>query len=135
MATKEELLAKRADREAKLAQEAEAHEMLCLELEDKWSAELGLRGRAFEIVNEENVAGVGPIVVKLPTLAAQKAYQRSDAKDSPEVAQIYVKPCVVYPAPDVLSGILNDRHQLCLRCCLALTRLAGYYDEDAVKKS
>jgi hypothetical protein len=134
MATKEELLANRAEREAKVAKEREANELLCLELEEKYSAELGLRGRAFEIVNEDNTGGVGPIVLKTPTLLAQKSYTQSDAKLTPEVAQAFVNPCVLYPASEVVAGIFNARHQMCLRCVIALSALSGFSDGEQQKK-
>jgi hypothetical protein len=134
MPTKDELLAKKAERAAKLAEEKEAHELLCLELEDKYSTELGVRGRAFEIVNEDNSLGVGPIVVKTPTLLAQKIYMQSDAKTTPEVAGQYVCPCVVYPAELAVRQIFAARHQMCLRCAIALTALSGYSDGEVQKK-
>lgn len=139
MATKEELLAKRAAREAKLAEEQEAHELLCLELEDRYCTELGVRGRAWQMVNEENDCGVGPIVLKPASLVAQKSYMQNDARGTPEVAGAFVLPCVVYPPAETAKAAFNDpaspRLQLLLRCALVLQMLAGYRDEDAAKKS
>lgn len=141
MATKEEraarlaeLEAKRAERDAKLAEEFEDHKLLCLELVEKYETELGARGRFFEIVNEDNAVGAGPIVVKPPTLLAQKIYTQSDAKTTPEIASAYVCPCVLYPSELLVRQIFNARQQLLLRCCIALTALSGYSDGDAQKK-
>jgi hypothetical protein len=138
MATKEELLAKRAAREAKLAVEQEAHELLCLELEDKYSTELGVRGRAWQMVNEQNDGGVGPIVLKPASLVSQKSYMQNDARGTPEVAGQFVIACVVYPSPEVATAIFhgptNPRMQLLLRCAIAVQELSGYRDESAAKK-
>jgi hypothetical protein len=138
MATKEELLAKRAAREAKLAVEQEAHELLCLELEDKYSTELGVRGRSWQMVNEQNDNGVGPIILKPAALVFQKSYMQNEARATPEVAGQFVLPCVIYPPAEAAKTIFHDpaapRLQLLLRCALALQALSGYRDEDAAKK-
>lgn len=138
MATKDELLAKRAAREAKLAEEREAHELLCLELEDKYCTELGVRGRTWQMLNEENDGGVGPIVLKPASLVSQKSYIQNDARGTPEVAGSFVLPCVLYPPPELARLAFNDpvvpRLQLLLRCAIAIQALAGFREEDSAKK-
>jgi hypothetical protein len=111
------------DEAARLA--ALAHQALCLELDDRFSRELGPRGQAWELVNEDNTNGEGPIVVKLGDPVAHKLWQ-SKPGAAPEDAFRYVEPSVVYPAKDVFTAIVNRRPQLLLRATAAVTALFGF---------
>jgi hypothetical protein len=117
-----ELLAAKAERDGAAVEEAKAHAMLLLELEAKFSAELGRRGQAFEIVNEDNDLGIGPIVVKPPE---ELAVKRWDMKpdETPEDRAMLVTPCVVYP--DNFSAVTRGRPLIVKRCAVAVLNLAG----------
>jgi len=129
--TREELLAARAARQEAAQAEKEKHDDLVLELEDRFCNELGARGAAFEIVNEDNTCGEGPIVVKLGDPTAHKLWQ-SKAGASPEDAFAYVSPSVVYPEKTQWNALAVRRPQLLLRATAALTKLFGF-SEEALK--
>jgi hypothetical protein len=119
------LLQARAERQKKLADEDEAHADLVLELDDKYSTELGPRGRAFEIVNEDNSGGEGPIVVKMAEATAHKQYMASPTPTPLEDQFKYVRPSVLYPDGTVFADLGVRRPILVQRCCRALEHLAG----------
>src|ERR1700741_3893605 len=129
--TKEELLAARAEREKAAAVEKEKHDLLVLELEDKYCTELGPRGAAFDIVNEDNTNGEGPIVVKLGDPTAHKVWQ-SKPGSGPEEAFAYVAPSVLYPSGERFNELAHRRPQLVLPATPALTKLFGF-SEEALK--
>jgi hypothetical protein len=131
---REELLARRLEREKKQAEEKRAHDDLCLELEDRFSADGKRRGKDFQIVNEENEPPVGPIVVGVASLVAQKAFTKSDDRTSPEEAQKFVRPHVLYPDAGAVGAIFNERHQVVLRCVVAIQSLCGVNEGIAAKK-
>jgi hypothetical protein len=125
--TIEELLAARAAREAEAALALEAHKRLVLELEDKFCTELGKRGEAWELVNEDNTNGEGPICVKLGDPTAHKLWQSKPS--TPEDQFTYVSPSVIYPDRARFNEIAVRRPQLLSRCTAAMTRLFGFSDE------
>jgi hypothetical protein len=110
-----ELLRRKADREAKLDEEAEARQLLELELEEQYSASLGPRGQAFEIVTSVE----GPVVVKIgDDLGFKKMRTAYDNGKSPNVEQLfaYVAPCVVYPERAKFAEIIARRPGLLVAC-------------------
>jgi hypothetical protein len=124
-AERDELLRKRAEREAAAAKADEAHRDLVLALEDKYITELGPRGVSFEIVNEENSGAEGPIVLKLPEATAVKAYMASATPTPMEDLFKYVKPSVLYPEATVFASLAVRRQLLLSRCVRALNDMAG----------
>ncbi|HLK38685.1 MAG TPA: hypothetical protein VKU41_18105 [Polyangiaceae bacterium] len=118
---KAELLREKAEREKQTQAEAEDHEMLCLELEAKYTSELGSRGVFFEIVNEENSLGVGPIVVKGADDVALKSWELNE--ETPETRAKLATACVVHPAN--FTEVTRNRPILVKRCVLAIIALAG----------
>jgi len=120
-----ELLAARADREAKSQELKQAHADLCLELDAKYSSELGKRGRDWEMVNEvENSCDEGPIVVKMGDPVHHKLWQ-SKPGASPEDSFAYVKFMVVHPEPAAFAVIAVRRPELLLRVVIACNQLFG----------
>jgi hypothetical protein len=119
------LLEARAERETKATLAKKAHEDLCLELDDRFSSELGVRGRDWEMVNEsENSNGEGPIVLKLGDPVAHKLWL-SRPGSSPEDSFAYVKPMVVYPDGPAFAALAVRRPILLLRCVIAVSELFG----------
>lgn len=127
------LLAARALRESKLAEEREAHDMLVLELEDKYATELGPRGRAFEIVNEDNSCGEGPIVVRPADAVAIKLWRSKDG-NAPEDALMMVRPSVLYPEGPRFADITHRRPHLIDRTVTAILKLSGVREAATLGK-
>ena len=127
--TREELLQARAARDEAATAAREAHDFLVLELEDRFSTELGKRGVAFEIANEENSGDAGPIVVKRGEAAAFKAYQSKDGA-SLEDTFAFVSPAVVYPDKPAWNAISMTAPALVYRACAALLQLYGSSREN-----
>lgn len=121
---REALLKARADREKAREDEQRAHDDLVLELEDKYETSLGPRGRAFQIANEDNACGEGPIVVKTADFANYKRWQMKDG-DAPEDAIVLLRTCVVYPEPAAFESICGRRPHLIKRAVSAVIALAG----------
>lgn len=119
-----ELLANRALREKAAADVQQAHELLCLELEDKYCKEYGPRGQAWDMANEDNTCGEGPICIRLGEPVSHKTWQASGT--SPEDKQTYVTPWIVYPERTKALEILNRRPELLTRCVMVLNRLFGF---------
>lgn len=93
----------RTDREASLVRAAEEREIQEGELEDKLSAELGIRGKDFEIIDAEHW---GLIAVKRVNLLVTRAWDQACAKSAksggvPGVSDFlaYTLPGVVFPEP------------------------------------
>jgi hypothetical protein len=126
--TKAKLLEARAEREAALAEQHEAHENLVLELEDKYAASLGFRGRAFEIANEDNTCGEGPIVVKPADAVAIKLW-RSKEGNAPEDALTLARTCVLYPEAAKFADITHRRPHLLDRTVTAILKLSGVREQ------
>jgi len=131
--TREELLAARAAREAQAAKDDEAHELLVLELEDRFSSELGKRGVAFEIANEDNAAGAGPIVVKPAEPVTFKAFQAKSGATL-EDTLAFVTPSVVYPSREIWTALAVQRQSLLYRAAAALMTLHGASKETFRQK-
>jgi hypothetical protein len=123
-ARRERLLRARAEREEAARSEREAHELVVLELEDRFSSELGKRGSAFELVNEENSCGEGPIVVKAGDTVAHKAWM-AKAGATIEDQFAYAVPWVIYPERELASALFLRRPQLLSRVVIALNQLYG----------
>jgi hypothetical protein len=121
---RQELLAAKAERDAVAAAAEQAHKDLVLELEDRYARSLGPRATAFEIVNEDNDCGIGPIVVKRAEDVAIKQWEAKDG-DSPEDRFLLVRPCVLYPEAGEFVKLTTDRSHLVKRCLNAILRLAG----------
>ena len=119
------LLAERAKREQEAAAVKEAHELLVLELESRFCAELGPRGQAWEMANEDNTCGEGPICVKLGDPVAHKLWV-SKQGSAPEDQFAYVSPAVIYPEKARFNEIAVRRPQLLGRAVQALTNLYGF---------
>lgn len=122
------LLAAKALRAEAAAAAKQAHEDLCLELEDRFCTELGPRGQAWELANEDNTCGEGPICVKLGDPVAHKLWV-SKPGAAPEDQLAYVGPAVIYPDRARFNEIAYRRPQLLGRAVQALTNLYGFSRE------
>jgi hypothetical protein len=131
--TIEDLLAARAEREARAEAVKAAHERLLLELDDRFSTDLGPREVAWDWINEENTAEVGPICLKLAEPVTFKAFQ-SKTGATYEDAMAFVTPNVVYPTKDTWTAVAVQRQALVFRAAGALMSLAGVHKETFRKK-
>lgn len=113
-------------REEAAREAAELRELEVLELEEKFTADLGARGVQFEIV--ETVEG--PIVVKLGESVLHTRFQDAVSKDKINDATVdqYVFPCIVHPTKEKYREIVGRRPALALRCASALSTLFGAKD-------
>lgn len=69
------------------------------------------------------------VIVKKPANATFRKYQ--DSKDKPDdAARAFVKPCVVYPAPEAYASVLTEYPGILVRLTRACAKLAGYADEE-----
>lgn len=130
--TKAELLAARNLRNEEAAKKAEAHDLLCLELEDRFCTELGPRGEAWEMVNDTtNTCGIGPICVKKPDPVAHKSFQAKLAKGgtSTEDECAYVSGGILWPERSTWNVLAGEYPQLVARTAIAVTKLFGYEEE------
>jgi hypothetical protein len=127
--TREELLAARAQRQEEAAAVKETHELLLLELEDRFCMQLGKIGVAWAFANEDNSGEAGPIVVKLGETAAFKAFQAKDGA-SLENTFTFVSSAVVYPEKAVWNALALSRPALVYRACAALMKLFGTSKES-----
>jgi hypothetical protein len=120
----EELRANKATRDAKASEEADARELAILELEEKYTSELGKRGRYFEIVETPE----GPIVVKLGEGVLFKRLRDKKGEPTSDDIQQFVAPCVVHPDKTTFSKMVEGRFGILTRCSDAL--LCLYRGED-----
>lgn len=125
----EDLRAKRAKRESEREAEAQARELQELELEDKYSTDLGPRGKAFEMVVTEH----GIVVVKLGDAATYKRYMASD-KDAAESIHQFVAPNVVFPSREEYGRLTVERPFVGVKCAGALLSLYGVKEDARAKK-
>lgn len=108
-----------ADAEAKLAG---------LELEERFTKELGRAGVAFAMVDATEQEE-GFIVVKPGTDLSFRAYidAVTTAEGAPDAATIhaFVAPCVVHPSPEAFADLSRRKGFLGFRCAEALSSLHG----------
>jgi|HubBroStandDraft_6_1064221.scaffolds.fasta_scaffold10345_6 hypothetical protein len=123
-ARRAELVAKQAAREKELEEREEAHRDLCLELVDKYSGDLGVRGESWDLVNELNVGGVGPIIIKEGDPTKYKKWSSSPGL-APEDVAAYVLDSVVYPERREAADIIHRKPILGLEVVTALNGLFG----------
>jgi len=124
-AKRKQLLEARETRAQARKDAEQAHADLLLELEDRFETQLGPRGNAYEIVNEDNSCGEGPIVVKPADAVAMKLWKSKDG-NTPEDALTLVRPCVVYPeAAQFAAMVSGNRSELLWRTLNAIVKLAG----------
>lgn len=124
----------RAKREAQYDEEQEKRQLAILELEDKLSTELGVRGEAFEIVDG---GPDGPIALKLGEPVLYKKYRakvRLD-KDTQEDLIAFVRPCVCFPTIDLFDQITGRRPLLLDKLGGVLSKLFGGWEDQAQGKS
>ncbi len=120
----------KAAREDARAKEAEARELLSLQLEERYEAELGPRGSMFEIVATLE----GPIVVRLGEAVLFKKFKAAYAGDKEptlEDQHSYVYPCVVYPDKAKFLEIIERRPALLGVCANAAATLHLAKEVDA----
>ena len=118
---------KQRQREEAEQLEALAREVELLELVERFETQLGKRGRAFEVI-EDDGHGEGPIVVKLGDSVLQQAFEAAVQKSEtlgPAEMHNYVAPCVAYPSAEKAAEIFNRRPLLRSRCANAIANLFG----------
>jgi hypothetical protein len=132
MATLAELRTKKQEIDEERAKAREARELESLELEIRFTGELGPKGAQFEIVDSGEL-GEGLIVVKLGPEVLLKRFLASKTTTPEDVAQ-FVRPCVVHPEPETFDAIASRRPALAARACHALMNLYGLKKEDDAGK-
>lgn len=128
---RQELLRRKADRAEEAKKKREAHELLCLQLEERFCTELGPVGEVWQIVNTDNACGIGPICVKRPDPAAHKLFQSRLRKDdySTEDEVSYVRGAILYPDMTTWNPISGEYPQIVSRVAAAVTELFGFGQE------
>lgn len=117
----EKELAKEKREQGRLAQ-AKARRLQALELEEKYEAELGARGKYFDIVATIE----GPIVVKLGEAGLFKTWQTkvaTKAAPSLEDCHAFVIHNVLHPSKEQFNKITSDFPAVIVTCANALTAL------------
>ncbi len=131
----ERLAAKRKDaakREEAVQAERDAAELAKLELEERFEKELGGRkGQAFMIVDASDL-GEGHIVLKLGEDVLFNAFKAS--KMNVVDTEMFVVPCLAYPAVDEYRKITKRRAFIADRCASALGVLYGVRTEAEAGK-
>lgn len=118
------------EREKARLEAAEDRELEVLELEARFTAELGERGSQFEIVPTIE----GAIVVKLGPSVLQKKFNSAKNTSDADVHD-FVSPCVVHPSVERYTEIVDRRPGIAWDCALALQKLFHGKDEAATGKS
>jgi len=124
-----EARAAKAERDAKREEATKLRELLVLDLEAKLDAELGPRGREFEIVEFEQLDKV--IAVKRPDPVLAKQMRKAQEKKhgaTHEDHVDYVRKHVVYPPPSEATDLWRwfGEHQAAVyELALALMKLEG----------
>ena len=117
----------KATREAAQAATREASEIEVLELEEKFSTELGKLGVDFAMVHDPDMGSDGIIVVKLGSdLAFRKFVDATVASEGlANAAEMYAftAPAVVHPSREKYTEIVRARSGLANRTCDALSSL------------
>ncbi len=121
------LRAEKATREAAQTETREAAEIECLELESKFSSELGKLGVDFAMVFDPDLGSDGIIVVKLGSDLAFRRFVDATVSASglASSADMYefVAPAVVHPTQEQYAALVRARGGLANRACDALSSL------------
>lgn len=130
MSELDDLKARKAEREAKRADEKQAREIEVLRLEEKLEHELGgPRGSAFQILD---IAGEPLVAVKPNGAVLYKRLQES--KVTQEDIHMFVVACLVCPDKQVFAGVVERRAGVLGRCLSALVALYRGEAEEEAKK-
>lgn len=122
-----ELREAKAKREALYKEQEEIRELQELELEEKYSMKLGVRGVDFEILNTPK----GLFVVRKPDFTVAKKYNSIPAaKQTDEDVWAFVTPHIVEPQQDVARAVMQEHGGLAYRCAVALHNLYGANGPD-----
>lgn len=117
-----ELREAKAKREAAYKEAEELRELQELELEEKYSAKLGVRGVDFEILNTAK----GLFVVRKPDFTVAKKYNSIPAaKQTDEDVWAFVTPHILEPHQDIARAVMQEHGGLAHRCAIALHNLYG----------
>ncbi len=121
------LRAEKATREAAQTETREAAEIECLELESKFSSELGKLGVDFAMVFDPDLGSDGIIVVKLGSDLAFRRFVDATVSASglADASAMYefVAPAVVHPTQEQYAALVRARGGLANRACDALSSL------------
>ncbi|HVH51982.1 MAG TPA: hypothetical protein VM690_07540 [Gaiellaceae bacterium] len=129
-----ELEEKKAARDRKLVEEKEAHDLACLELEERLSNELnGVEKRAFMIVNRDNACGVGPVAVKPAELSRWKGWKAKEG-NKPEDAFALVQSCLVFPDLDTFARAYHAHPWILEKAIAGVAILAGVSESELAGK-
>ena len=126
--TREELLKALADRAEAERKRRNAHELLCLELEDKFCTHFGARGQKWQMVNEADAVGAGPICLKPAEITVWKLWQSKASGYEEQFA--FVQPSVIFPDGAVFNELVYRFPELLGHCVIALNALAGQNREE-----
>jgi hypothetical protein len=121
----------RAKREDEARQRAEAVELEALELEEKYTAELGPRGVKFDMVTND----VGVFVVKLGEFVAHKRFNSKGDEVSEEDVFALVTPSLIYPPAITALPLLRTHAGIAWDLALAMQRMYRARKETRAGKS
>lgn len=100
-----ELRERAAARAAKAQEDAEAREARCLELEEKYAAELGAPGVGFAVVSTLE----GPVVVKPGPVVLFKQLRDGAPEITFDAMQTFVQGCLVFPDRKEFAAMVERR--------------------------
>jgi hypothetical protein len=109
-AKRKRLLAEKEKRDDAEIEAAKLREIQELELDEKYSRELGPRGVAFDILKTSK----GPIAVRLGEAVLYKRFRAKyvgEKEPTLEDIQAFVQPCVLYPERDIFLDLI-DKHAM-----------------------
>ncbi len=129
MADMAALRAKKAEREADRALEAQALEDEALVLEDKYETDGKKSGVDFAVVT----TSVGNFVVSNPEFVVAKTFSNVDKKTIEDVTAL-VDPCVLFPAKEVARALLNSHSGAWWKLAGAALKLSQADMVDNAKK-
>ena len=124
-----ELEAEESERNASIEQSAKERRHLELTLSKRFTAELGPRGKDFELVNTD----FGVFGVRVPDPLKYKIFLDRMA-EGPEIAHQFVTTCLIYPKIEEFNAIGSGRLGLSVHCANAACKLAGLLIEKKVGK-
>lgn len=121
-----ELEKRKMDRQAKAESEKLEEDLEWAELRERFEAELGPQGVAFEMIDASPV-NEGIFVVKLGEAVLHKRFEatQSKGKTTPEDFADFARPCIVHPSADAFNVAIGRRPEIVARCVAALLTLYG----------
>lgn len=121
----------RADRDAKREEAAKLRRIEELELEERFSTEVGPRGLKFEIISNE----LGNFAFKLPDFVAFKRFNAKGQSITEEDVLQLVLPNVLHPARETATAVFREHAGIAWEAAVVLQGLYKARKEGREGKS